>query len=111
MACWLPGTVKVIRLNDAVIGRSARQSLSGQISMTIAPSGHGWDLCLLNWRRYAAQCLVMAQRQDRAGDKLALITMAQAWRTLAEQMEKNDAAPEPHEMASNLPPPDKADPH
>ena len=41
---------------------------------------------------YAAQCLVVAQRQDNAGDKLALINMAQAWVNLAEQAEKNDAA-------------------
>lgn len=38
---------------------------------------------------YAAQCLIVAQRQDDAGDKLALINMAQAWVNLAEQTEKN----------------------
>jgi hypothetical protein len=41
---------------------------------------------------YAAQCLVVAQRQDNAGDKLALINMAQAWVNLAEQAEKNEPA-------------------
>jgi hypothetical protein len=38
---------------------------------------------------YAAQCLMLAQRQDSAGDKLALINMAQAWVSLAEQSEKD----------------------
>jgi hypothetical protein len=37
---------------------------------------------------YAAQCLIVAQRQDAVGDKLALINMAQAWVTLAEQTER-----------------------
>jgi hypothetical protein len=41
---------------------------------------------------YAAQCLVVAQRQDSAGDKLALIGMAQAWVNLAEQTERNESA-------------------
>ncbi len=41
---------------------------------------------------YAAQCLIVAQRQDDAGDKLALINMAQAWVNLAEQTEKNTPA-------------------
>ncbi len=34
---------------------------------------------------YAAQCIIVAQRQDDAGDKLALIDMAKAWVTLAER--------------------------
>jgi hypothetical protein len=41
---------------------------------------------------YAAQCLVVAQRQDNAGDKLALINMAQAWVNLAEQTDRNEPA-------------------
>jgi hypothetical protein len=40
------------------------------------------------YRGYAAQCLIVAQRQDSDGDKMALIAMAQAWVTLAEQTEK-----------------------
>lgn len=40
---------------------------------------------------YAAQCLIVAQRQDNAGDKLALINMAQAWVNLAEQTETNES--------------------
>jgi hypothetical protein len=41
------------------------------------------------YRGYAAQCLIVAQRQDNDGDKMALIGMAQAWVTLAEQIEKD----------------------
>jgi hypothetical protein len=37
------------------------------------------------YRGYAAQCLVVAQRQDNCSDKLTLIKMAQAWVVLAEQ--------------------------
>jgi len=44
-----------------------------------------------HFRGYAAQCLVVAQHQRRAGDRLALIDMAQAWAALAEQAEKNEA--------------------
>lgn len=49
---------------------------------------------------YAAQCLIVAQRQDNAGDKLALINMAQAWVSLAEQTEKNEPAFETYETPS-----------
>ena len=41
------------------------------------------------YRAYAAQCLIVAQSHDEPGEKLALIDMAQAWITLAEQTEKN----------------------
>lgn len=34
---------------------------------------------------YAAQCLIVAQRQDNVSDKLTLIKMAEAWVALAEQ--------------------------
>jgi hypothetical protein len=43
------------------------------------------------YRGYAAQCLIVAQRQDNAADKMALIAMAQAWLNLAEQIEKDEA--------------------
>lgn len=42
-----------------------------------------------HFRGYAAQCLVVAQHQHRAGDRLTLINMAQAWVALADQTEKN----------------------
>ena len=42
-----------------------------------------------HYRGFAAQCLVLAQHQRSAGDRLALINMAQAWAALAEQAEKN----------------------
>jgi hypothetical protein len=40
---------------------------------------------------YAAQCWLFAQQQDNAGDKLALIDMAQAWVALADYVEKNES--------------------
>jgi hypothetical protein len=55
---------------------------------------------------YAAQCLVVAQRQDSAGDKLALIDMAQAWVNLAERTEKNEADFEADETPAPRPPED-----
>jgi hypothetical protein len=47
---------------------------------------------------YAAQCLIVAQRQNKAGDKLALVNMAQAWVALAEKNEPafvSDETPAP----------------
>jgi hypothetical protein len=43
------------------------------------------------YRKYAAKCLLLAQRQEDAGEKLALLDMAQSWMALAEQAEKNEA--------------------
>lgn len=40
-------------------------------------------------RGYAAQCLIVAQHQNSAGDRLALINMAQAWAALADQIVNN----------------------
>lgn len=37
------------------------------------------------YRGYAAQCLIVAQRQESCSDKLTLIKMAEAWVVLAEQ--------------------------
>ena len=44
-------------------------------------------------RDYAARCVIVAQPQASAGDKLALIATAQAWVALADAAEKNEAAP------------------
>jgi hypothetical protein len=38
---------------------------------------------------YAARCIVISTRLLSASDRLALIDMAQAWRALAKQAEKN----------------------
>lgn len=54
---------------------------------------------------YAAQCLIVAQRQDSAGDKLALVNMAQAWVNLAEQADKNEPAFASHETPKPEPEP------
>lgn len=37
---------------------------------------------------YAAQCLIIAQRQDNACDKVALTVMADAWIALAEKAQR-----------------------
>jgi hypothetical protein len=42
------------------------------------------------YRGYAAQCLVVAQRQETISDKLTLIKMAQAWVVLAEQIRREE---------------------
>jgi hypothetical protein len=47
-----------------------------------------------HYRGYATQCLIMAQRLDSAGDRLALLDMAQAWIDLAEQAEHETPDPE-----------------
>jgi hypothetical protein len=44
---------------------------------------------------YAAECWRFARRQDNAGDKLALIDMAQAWVILADCV--NESLLTPHE--------------
>ena len=41
-----------------------------------------------HYRGYAAQCVIVAQHQHSAGDRLILINMAQAWSALAELTEK-----------------------
>jgi hypothetical protein len=43
---------------------------------------------------YAAQCLILAQRQDSAADKLALIEMGEAWVALAERTQREARASE-----------------
>jgi hypothetical protein len=48
---------------------------------------------------YAAQCLIVAQRQDSAGDKLALVDMAQAWVALAEQTETDESRSAAHDAS------------
>ncbi len=43
------------------------------------------------YREYAAKCVLVAQSQENANEKLALIDMARAWIALAEQAEKNES--------------------
>jgi hypothetical protein len=52
-----------------------------------------------DFRRYAAECVVLAQQMSDPADKAHMLQMAQAWRELAEKQEakaaKDDkAAPE-----------------
>lgn len=47
----------------------------------------------------ATQCLILAQRQDKAADKLAMINMAKAWATLALQAQKRIAQVEAQRAA------------
>lgn len=46
---------------------------------------------------YAAQCLIVAQRLDDPNDKLALIKIAQAWVSLAEQAYRESQDDEPRD--------------
>jgi hypothetical protein len=41
------------------------------------------------YRRYAAECLIMAQRNSNVADKAMLVQMATMWRRLAELADKN----------------------
>jgi hypothetical protein len=72
--------------------------LSKHVEMGITPA----QLAARYWG-YAAQCLIVAQRQDNAGDKLALVNIAQAWVNLAEQTEKNAPAFVSHETPAPEP--------
>jgi hypothetical protein len=51
----------------------------------------------------AAQCLVIAQRQENACDKRALTDMAQAWIALAEQAQR-EALDHDRKKAHAMPP-------
>ncbi len=41
------------------------------------------------YRRYAAECVRVAQRMENPADKALLLQMAQTWQRLAESAEKN----------------------
>jgi hypothetical protein len=47
------------------------------------------------YRRYAAECLSMSQRQNNAADNAALVQMAMMWQRLAELADKNAGTEEP----------------
>lgn len=51
------------------------------------------------YREYAAKCVLLAQSQENANERLGLIDMAQAWIALAEQAEKNEALFVVHETS------------
>jgi hypothetical protein len=44
------------------------------------------------YRRYAAQCLRVAQETSNPNDKALLLEMAQKWRELAEKTEREDGS-------------------
>jgi hypothetical protein len=55
--------------------------------------------CVVDWkimtrgddyRRYAAECLALAQRRKNADDKTRLLEMAALWLRMAESVEKHD---------------------
>jgi hypothetical protein len=46
------------------------------------------------YRRYAAECLALAQQAENPDDKARLLTMAQAWRELARRLSEQDEKPE-----------------
>jgi len=50
------------------------------------------------YRRYAAECLRLAENFTDAEDRMRLIDMAMAWLLLAQQAERNLIEPEPEEQ-------------
>jgi hypothetical protein len=46
-----------------------------------------------DYRRYAAECLRLAQRFRNQAEKTMLLQMAETWRRLAEQREARAGAP------------------
>jgi len=53
------------------------------------------------YREYAAQCMLLAENQENANEKLALIDMTQAWIALAELAEKNESLFVAHETPNS----------
>jgi hypothetical protein len=47
------------------------------------------DELVARYRLHAAHCVELAERISDAGDRLALLAMAESWRALAEQAVKN----------------------
>jgi hypothetical protein len=45
------------------------------------------------YRRYAAECVRVAQETTNAGDKAMLLQMAETWRRLAERAEAGEKTP------------------
>jgi hypothetical protein len=45
-----------------------------------------------DFRRYAAECVTLAQRMSDPADKTHMLQMAQAWCELAEKLESKTAA-------------------
>ena len=43
-----------------------------------------------DYRRYAAECLALAQRASNADDKARLLQMAQTWLALAKKVESKN---------------------
>jgi len=56
------------------------------------------------YRRNAADCLRMAERTADLGARAALLDMAQSWRILAEQAERNSANDVVYETPPRSPP-------
>ena len=56
----------------------------------------GWGLSLSDtYREYAAECLRLAQSATNGEDRARLLSMAQAWRELADKLDHaSDTAPE-----------------
>ncbi len=59
------------------------------------------------YRLHAVLCLKLANEITDERGKSALIDMAQAWKRLAEQAEKNSALDIVYETPAKTPPPDK----
>lgn len=57
------------------------------------------------YRRNAADCLRMAERTADLAARASLLDMAQSWRVLAEQAERNSATDLVYETPPRSPPP------
>lgn len=55
-----------------------------------------------DYRRYAAECVALAQRMSDPADKAHMLQMAQAWRELAEKHEAKAAADHQESPESGL---------
>jgi hypothetical protein len=60
----------------------------------IAPSWGAGMARADEYRRYAAECIRVAQATSNPNDKQMMLAMAQKWRELAEKAERKDAATE-----------------
>jgi hypothetical protein len=62
-----------------------------------------------NHRRYAEECVVMAQRSENDTDKALWLTLAQSWVRLAEHVARGPSYPNGDDGSMTDAPPDRAE--
>jgi hypothetical protein len=55
-----------------------------------------------DFRRYAAECVALAQRMSDPADKAHMLQIAQAWRDLADKLDAKSAAERKESPGSDL---------